>query len=535
MTGQTLARLTLLAACTGAACASSPRFADSPIVWRVNDRRDIREPEEREYYRIKERLDQFALRKTTRALELRDHELAHNVNSLDEVPNSTWFTNRIGVRNVSPEEAALGASAQGPPALPLRVTGGKPGGKNPGLVAKDATGRKFIVKFDRITHPEMETATNLIVNRIFWTLGYNVPNDTVFYFRRDQIRLAEGATAEDDIGNERPMQPGDIDEVLATTAVGRDRRYRASASEFVPGIPKGGWPAEGVRPDDPNDVVPHEHRRELRGLYVFAAWLNHTDMKQDNTLDSYVEVGGKHFLRHYLIDFGEAFAAFSAGGDREANGFEYWLDYEAETAAAVSLGLWVRPWETLEETPWPAIGRFSAENFDPEGWHEMFPYWPFAEADPADKYWAAKLVMRFDRALLRRIVEEGRLSQPEAAEYLTDTLYERRRRIGETYFADVSPLDYFRMDSNQVCAIDLSVRYGLVTGGLVQVLSADDQPVFSQLVDDDGLICVPIPNDAEYRIYRMRILRGPNEHRVMRLHFKGGKSPRILGIERIER
>lgn len=518
-----------------AACATSPRFSDAPIVWKLEDREHIPEPRAKEYQRIAERIEQFGTRRLTRLLELRDKELAHNVNNLDEVPNSTWFTNRIGIRNVSPEEAALGASQAGPPKLPLSVTSGKPGGKNPGLVAEDAEGRKFVIKFDRKSHPEMETATNVIVNRIFWTLGYNVPNDTVFQFVRRQLKLAPNATAEDETGAEKPMTPDDIEAVLATTATNSERRYRATASEFVPGVPKGGWPTEGTRADDPNDVIPHEHRREVRAIRVFAAWLNHTDMKRDNTLDTYVHENGRGYLMHYLIDFGEAFGSFNATGNRRANGFEHWLDYGAQPGAALSLGLWLRPWETLEQTRWPSIGRFSAENFDPDAWHEMFPYWPFSEADAADKYWAAKLVMRFDRRLLQRIVLEGQLSDPAAAEYLVDVLYERRRRIGAQYFGRVSPLDHFRIRPQEVCTIDLAVRHGLVTGGLVEALNAEDDVVFDQLVAKDGTLCIPIPNDAEYRIYRLRVRRGNQVLPTLRLHFKGGAKPRILGIERLER
>ena len=33
----------------------------------------------------------------------------------------------------------------------------------------------------------------------------------------------------------------------------------------------------GTRPDAPNDIVAHEHRRELPALRVFGAWANLTD------------------------------------------------------------------------------------------------------------------------------------------------------------------------------------------------------------------------------------------------------------------
>ena len=97
-------------------CGAAPVFRDRPPVWQVGDRENIPEPEERAFHVKRYFADVFVIDAIDRGLALEDEEPAWNTNSLDEVPDSTWFQNRIGVRAVSPAEAARGtdAAASGP-------------------------------------------------------------------------------------------------------------------------------------------------------------------------------------------------------------------------------------------------------------------------------------------------------------------------------------------------------------------------------------------------------------------------------------
>src|SRR5262245_5514247 len=90
-----------------------------------------------------------------------------------------------------------------------------------------------------------------------------------------------------------------------------DGSFRIMASLATPGKPTGPFRYQGTRSDDPNDIVPHENRRDLRGLFVIAAWLNHTDAKANNTLDTVVEEEGVQYVKHWLIDFGSALGSDS--------------------------------------------------------------------------------------------------------------------------------------------------------------------------------------------------------------------------------
>ena len=59
---------------------------------------------------------------------------------------------------------------------------------------------------------------------------------------------------------------------------GAEQTYRAVATRLPEGRASllGPFQVWGSRRDDPNDIVPHEHRRDLRGLSVFEAWVNNS-------------------------------------------------------------------------------------------------------------------------------------------------------------------------------------------------------------------------------------------------------------------
>ena len=56
--------------------------------------------------------------------------------------------------------------------------------------------------------------------------------------------------------------------ILENVARNPDGTYRVVAGRLLPGKILGGYQYAGTRPDDPNDLVPHQHRRELQALRV---------------------------------------------------------------------------------------------------------------------------------------------------------------------------------------------------------------------------------------------------------------------------
>ena len=95
-----------------------------------------------------------------------------------------------------------------------------------------------------------------------------------------------------------------------------------------------------MRNDDPNDLIPHDRRRDLRGLEVLFAWLNHTNAKGDNSLDPVNGKGSDARIVHHLLDFGDSFGSDSDIAKDPRHGQEFWLPTTREqTNCAMPLGL----------------------------------------------------------------------------------------------------------------------------------------------------------------------------------------------------
>ena len=144
-------------------------------------------------------------------------------------------------------------------------------------------------------------------------------------------------------------------------------KYRATASRFADGRPLGYFKYYGTRPDDPNDIHPHEHRRELRGSRVFAAWLNHDDSRGLNSLDMLEGPDGRqvHPALHVRLRIDHGQRQHVAQVPRAGN--EYILEWGPALKTLATLGLYVRPWILVDypDGARPSVGRFEADFFDP--------------------------------------------------------------------------------------------------------------------------------------------------------------------------
>lgn len=369
---------------------------------------------------------------------------ARNLNTVDEVPDSSWFTNRAGRRRLTAEDVARGPdTGAGPADGPWIVSSSKTDGVTPGFTIKDSDNQRWFLKFDPPGYRGMATGTEVTVTKLMWALGYHVPENHIAQLRRDRLVIGKGAKVTLAQGRERPMRASDIDRLLERAERAEDGSYRVVASKALEGTPVGRIRFERTRPDDPNDLVPHEDRRELRGYGVFAAWLNHVDAKAINSLDMLVEgADGRRVVRHNLIDFGSSLGSGGVGPADAFSGSEYLLEPRGIGRQMIGFGFTPAKWHTTSFYEARTIGRLPKNNgaFDPNQWKPRVPNAAFLRARGDDKFWAAQKLAAVTTDMLRAAVRAGEFHDPNSEAFLVSALAERRDGILRAYLTELNPI-----------------------------------------------------------------------------------------------
>ena len=444
---------------------------------------------------------------------------AGNVNTLGQVPDSSWFTNRMGKKTMSVSELARGPNQTGGPdtSHPWTVISAKSEGITPGFTIRDHTGEIYFVKFDPLGHAQLATSTEVVCTKFFHAFGYHVPENHIARISLQDLEIGPKTRITDEKGLKRKMVPADLEAIFLKIPRLADGSVQALASRRLPGEPLGPFQYRGTRSDDANDIFPHEQRRELRGLRLFAAWLNHDDAPSINTLDMYLRQGEMGYVKHHLIDFGSCLGSGTIKIQSLRAGNEYLAEWGPILKSAFTLGIWDRSWRKVSYPEYPSIGRFEADYFHPARWRPEYPNPAFQRMQQEDAFWAVRIMMRFNDEAIRAIVKTGQLADLAAENYLVETLIERRDKIVRHYLAQIDPIDYFQLKETpggaQLEFVDLGPEAGVPPAtGYEYVWSTfnNQHGTVSPVTDQQSVVAasIPIPRgNSQYLLVQIQSIR----------------------------
>jgi hypothetical protein len=429
---------------------ASPKFYDDDPLWQEVNSQDA----SRVKFYEPELVYDLAENMFARPGDKNFNRRAQNVNTVDEVPDGNWFTNRAGRQPLTPQKVARAANTcNGPLPGKWAVIAAKTDGVTPGFTIRDSSGLVWFIKFDPPGYRGMATGTEVVVSKLFWALGYHITEYYIAKLRRTDLIIDKGATFTPPSTIKRPMRLSDIDWLLKEAERDPDGTYRVIASLAAPGKMVGRIRFRGTRPDDPNDLVPHENHRELRGYGVFAAWFNHVDAKSINTIDTLIVENGRGLVRHYLLDFGSTLGSGGIGPRDYWEGYEYLLEPGGQIGKGIAaFGFYILPWRTVPVYESRTIGRIPRDNtrWDPEGWMPRVSNPAFIRARLDDKFWAARKAMAISDEMIRAAVAEGQFGDPASEKFLAQALIDRRNTIGRRYLPAVNPIVDPALDTSGV-------------------------------------------------------------------------------------
>jgi hypothetical protein len=396
---------------------------------------------------------------------------AQDVNGFGQVPSSGWFVNRIGRHDVAANSVYHGAATDdGPAPGELVVISGKLEGASAGFVVRDRDGITWYVKLDHPAFPQLSTSAELISSRLLWLAGYWVPAMHLVDIERDRLVLDPKARRRDKYNNKVAMTKADLVGLLTQTNPDKVGRIRVLMSREPVGDVLGPFEYQSRRSDDPNDLIDHEHRRTLRGLWLFSAWLNNIDTRSANTLDVFVPVtaDGRGVVQHYLIDFGDSLGATSDGEKALVEGNLNVLDWPEVGKNLLTLGVRYPAWQFSERSEYRSVGLFESDAFDPWHWSPTQPNPAFEQRTRSDEFWAASILARIQPEHIRAAVIAGTYRKEGAATYVIQQLLARREKLLNYAFIGFLEVDRPQIEGDALLVDDLRALGGLPDTGPIK-------------------------------------------------------------------
>jgi hypothetical protein len=511
--------------------------------------------------------DNMVFRPLAEALGVEHHGEAVNVNSLDEVPDSSWFTNRIGIHPMTLEELGRGACT---PRLMLDPEGsadgswlidhGKTDGSSPGFRVTIPGKGKYLFKGEPPDQPERPSAASVIGAAVYDAVGFNTSCEQVVYLRPSLLKLAPGLTHKGNFGAMEPFDQKVVDKILADSPHTAGR-VRMQASAWLPGALIGPFRYTGTRADDPNDVIPHDDRRDLRGGRLLAAWIDHFDAREQNSMDTWIaespdskahpDASPGHVV-HYYLDTSDCLGSEWAWEEISRRlGYSYIADWGDMGQDLITLGIPTRPWDRVRRAPGNTIfGFFNVKDFEADHWKNEYPNAAFSRMTERDGAWMARILAHFTPEMVEQLARMAKFSDPGKTEYLTAVLKGRLDKILQRYLTHLSPLADVHVDgADRLCAQDLAETRGLRTPAEFRYVArfsggATEEPV-PVTRQTEGGICVTLPHvapeggppdDAPERYVRIAIADGvAHGPLVAHLYDLGPlRGYRLAGLERLD-
>jgi hypothetical protein len=500
-------------------------------------------------------IDKLTFEQWSRALSVDVSGEAPNANSLDEVADSSWFENRLGAHPMPIEEVAAGAckpedSLEGPVADGEWVVDrGKENGSSLGFRVVVPGKGKYMLKADAPEQPERNSGASVIGAAIYNAAGFSTTCEQIVYIRRSQLTLTPGLEVVS-YGTSAPFDEKALQKVLASSGH-RGDLVRMQASKWLPGYPLGPFRYEGTRADDPNDIINHQHRRELRGSRLMAAWLNHWDSREQNSMDIWLANDPKKpwsspgYVRHHLIDTSDSLGQEVLTGSTRA-GFAYGFDFGDIIADFATFGIRERAWDRVETTRGrERFGYFSAKDFDPETWKGSYPNPAFLRMTERDAAWMARIIARFTEREVHAIAVAARWSDPTDADYLTGVLMARQRILLARYLTRLSPIaDVHREADGRICGVDLSRLRQVVPADRFRYEATEESSArridVAVTAGPNGEVCVVprslaaegLADDAPGRAVVIRIRNGVAGPLEIHTYDLGTRGMRVVGLTR---